>query len=120
MTDQPSKTDSHSTAAMRWTVQDMGARPDYPNWRSYCIRDKATNVHLSTVGAMDRYFEERTGEFAVLMGAAPELLDALTSILKLADWYAQLAPVSREAGIASQIDRDRARAAIAKATGQEG
>jgi hypothetical protein len=64
-----------------WIVQDLGAREDYPAWRSYCIRDKVTNVHIATVGAVDRYFEGHTDRHARIMAAAPELLRACIAAL---------------------------------------
>jgi hypothetical protein len=66
-----------------WTVQDLGAREDFPAWRSYCVRDKVTNVHIATVGAVDRYFEGQAGEHARIMAAAPELLRACIAALAI-------------------------------------
>lgn len=59
----------------------MGVHPSYPDWRNYCIRDRKTNVHLASVGYMDRFFEKDTLKHAVLMASAPELLAALRRVV---------------------------------------
>ena len=62
---------------MEWKLQDLGGRPGYPQWHAYAIRDAVTNVHIATVGNVDRYFEGNTLEHAQLIVTAPELLDVL-------------------------------------------
>mgnify|MGYP001810103442 CR=1 FL=1 len=59
-----------------WTIQDLGHRLGYPNWRPKAIRCAHANVHLATVGNVDRYYEgERQEANARLIAAAPALLD---------------------------------------------
>jgi hypothetical protein len=65
-----------------WKYQELeSSRPGYPGWKSYTVRDTETNVHIATVGNIDRYFEKNTEDHARLLAAAPELLDALRSAL---------------------------------------
>jgi hypothetical protein len=65
----------------RWKIQGLGNPPGYPNWQQYAIRDAKTNVHIATVGNVDRYFERNTKEHADLIAAAPELKAALHAAL---------------------------------------
>lgn len=79
-----SKTVSHSAGP--WKIQDLGERTGYPNWHSFAIRTEKENVHLATVGNIDRYFEGKELANATLMAAAPELLAACQAVLSRQDW----------------------------------
>jgi len=81
-----------------WKIQALGARPGYPDWKSFCVRSESTNVHIATVGNVDRYYEGREEANARLIAAAPDLLSALEwacsqqAVLEMcgketADWY---------------------------------
>jgi hypothetical protein len=64
----------------RGLADDM---PLKPCMIAYKVRDKVTNVHIATVGAVDRYFEGQAGEHARIMAAAPELLRACIAALAI-------------------------------------
>lgn len=103
-----------SHTPVRWVIQSLGTQPGYPNWGQFCIRDAVTNVHIATVGNVDRYFEGHTKEHAVLMAAAPELLEAL----KIANAILYERVFASDGG--TYINASRAiSAAIAKATQPE-
>ena len=68
-----------------WKVQDIGAKPGYPDWHEYAIRDARTNVFLAVVGNVDRYFEKNNHANAALIAAAPDLHKALQLILEVSD-----------------------------------
>ena len=67
-------------------VQELGSRPGYPAWTQFAIRDQKTNVHIATVGHVDRYFEgkaESHAEFIVrAVNAHEALVSALTETLR--------------------------------------
>jgi hypothetical protein len=94
-----------------WTVQELITHANYPKWTSYSIHDGITNVHIATVGHMDRYFEEQTGDHARIIAAAPDMLEALKRIAD-GQWDHTIAETSGTLAM-----REIARAAIAKATG---
>ena len=61
-----------------WTVQTLGEKINgYPDWNSYCIRHLNQNVHIATVGHVDRYYETQNEANARLIAASPDLLDEL-------------------------------------------
>lgn len=101
-------------AGGKWEVQDLGpARGDlFPHWKEYCIRDTATNVHLATVGDVDRYFEGDNGRIAHLMAAAPQLLAACVAFADTFD-SKKHHPANWPELAASALEQ--CRAAIAKA-----
>jgi len=68
-----------------WKIQDLGERLGYPNWHAYAIRDAKTNVHIATVGSVDRYFEDNTKEHAELIVKSPLMLQTLQAIVALLD-----------------------------------
>lgn len=86
-----------------WKIQPLGHRPGYPTWQQFAIRDAATNVHIATVGDVDRYFEGKTEEHARLIAAAPDLFEALNRIANDPDTPWRFSSIARQA--------------IAKATG---
>jgi len=96
-----------------WTVQELERnRNGYQGWHTYCVRH-ASNVHLATIGHVDRYGCERNAANARLIAAAPDLLAALAKLLALAE----------AEGIGSEWEASEAavgtaRAAVAKATGR--
>ncbi len=106
-----------------WTLQALPAKPGYPNWIPHCIRSGPSNVHIATVGNVDRYYEgDAQTANAELIALAPSLLaqrDALLAALQGA--LNQLD--SLEAGAAglpapsSTLAYKQARAAIALAGG---
>lgn len=60
-----------------WKLQLLqDGRKGYPGWKTYCIREQKTNVHISTVGSVDRYYEKNNLRNAILMASAPDLLEA--------------------------------------------
>lgn len=69
-----------------WKIQDLGERTGYPNWHSFAVRTEKENVHLATVGNIDRYFEGKELANAKLMAAAPDLLAACRAVLTRQDW----------------------------------
>lgn len=71
-----------------WTVQKLPAHPNYPNWVPYCVRSQQ-NVHLATVGHVDRHDEEKQEANARLMAAAPDLLAACKHFVAILDGYPQ-------------------------------
>ncbi len=60
-----------------WKVQELGSRVGYPDWHQYAVRHAKTNVHLATVGNVDRYYERDTKAHAMLMAAAPTMRNFL-------------------------------------------
>ena len=64
-----------------WIIQTLRTHDGYPNWTSYCIRSAASNVHIATVGDVDRFYEDKTLQHAQLIAAAPELLKACKRML---------------------------------------
>ena len=44
----------------------------YPDWHSFTVRHDRTNVHIATVGDVDRYYEKDNEANARLIAAAPE------------------------------------------------
>jgi hypothetical protein len=65
-----------------WTTQELEhAYHGYENWNTYCIRSPQ-NVHIATIGHVDRYHEQDHEANARLIAAAPELLEALEFISK--------------------------------------
>lgn len=67
-----------------WKIQSLGSRPGYPNWYAFAIRSKE-NVHIATVGNVDRYFEGREIANAELMVKAPELAEENKALRKLCE-----------------------------------
>jgi hypothetical protein len=66
-----------------WTIQELEHAYDgYENWNTYCIRSPQ-NVHIATVGNVDRFHEQDHEANARLLAAAPDLLAALQA---LKDW----------------------------------
>lgn len=67
-------------------VQELGSRPGYPAWTQFAIRDQKTNVHIATVGHVDRYFEgkaESHAEFIVrAVNAHEAMIEALAGLLE--------------------------------------
>lgn len=72
-----------------WTIQDLGQQNNYPNWHSFAVRSAQTNVHLATVGNVDRYYEGQEGANAKLIAAAPDLLEACKAALPLLEQTAK-------------------------------
>jgi hypothetical protein len=68
-----------------WTVKELGGHPGYPDWTDYAVRCKGTNVHLATVGNVDRYYERNNLANARLIAAAPDLLEAARDALAVAE-----------------------------------
>ena len=88
-----------------WTVQTPEKRKNgYENWNTYCVRS-SRNVHLATVGHVDRFHEDDHEANARLIAAAPELLAALELIYS-------------NAAESPEWIRDRISLAIAKAKGE--
>jgi len=72
-----------------WTVQTLGEKINgYPDWNSYCIRHLNQNVHIATVGHVDRYYEQQNEANARLIAAAPDLLAALKKSVQFVAKYA--------------------------------
>ena len=68
-----------------WALQLLEqGKNDYAGWNSYCVRDGKTNVHIASVGQVDRYFERHNEANARLIAAAPELLAALENLIETA------------------------------------
>lgn len=60
-----------------WHVQCLGANKDgYPHWHEYCVRAE-NNVHLATVGSVDRFYEASNEANARLIASAPALRESL-------------------------------------------
>jgi hypothetical protein len=118
-------------SSTHWKIQPLGPRPGYPNWKAFCIRDAKTNVHIATVGNVDRYFEGKEEANAILIASAPTQHSALTEIDRLTcnmpvmDIDTQEGFRLRPSLEAYRIEvnkviiqiRETARAAIAQATG---
>lgn len=96
-----------------WELQLLEkGRKGYEGWNSYCVRDGKTNVHIASVGQVDRYFEKHNEANARLIAAAPELLAALEALKEWGCTYTgPLQPNSPHALLIA------AHAAIAKAKG---
>lgn len=98
-----------------WTVQDLGAvRADYPLWHKYCIRAE-NNVHLATVGGVDRFYEGQHKAIAHLMAGAPKLLAALIQAITESGYKVSGPSDSRAAEDGEPIWVCVARGAIANA-----
>lgn len=80
----------------KWKIQDLGTRPGYPDWHEYAIRDRKTNVHIATVGNVDRYFEKENKAQAALMVQAPELLAQRNELIAIASLLAAMPDHSPE------------------------
>lgn len=93
-----------------WMIQDLGERSGYPNWHSFAVRTCKENVHLATVGNVDRYFEGKEKANATLMCASPDMLNAL-QIAK-----ATIERLERHAPGSANGTLDVINAAITKAT----
>jgi len=65
-----------------WEIQVLETcKSGYENWNTYCIRS-GNNVHIATVGDVDRFFEKDTLIHALLIAAAPDLLEACKEALR--------------------------------------
>ena len=53
---------------------------DHMGWRVYAVRS-AENIHLATVGGVDRYHQDEYCDIANLFRAAPDLLSACEALL---------------------------------------
>lgn len=93
-----------------WALQSLGGGyRGYDDWCPWCVRSPQ-NVHLATVGGVDRFESERIEANARLIAAAPELLEALEGIV-------DNEMCSCPAECDDQCWHSIARRAIAKATG---
>ena len=72
---------------------------------------------IANMNMAERNTEANAAYIVHACNAHDELVAALESMIKLADWYAGFAPVSNEARTQSQIDRDKAREALEKLKG---
>lgn len=65
-----------------WTIQELAKDiSGYSGWNSYCIRAN-NNIHLATVGDVDRFFQDDNESNARLIAAAPDLLEALKALFE--------------------------------------
>ena len=61
-------------------VQDLSVvKQGYPDWTCCAIRTERENVHIATVGNVDRYFEGQAREHAAFIVEACNAHDALTA-----------------------------------------
>jgi hypothetical protein len=66
-----------------WSIQELETKKQgYENWNTYCIRAE-NNVHIASVGHVDRFFEEDTLAHAKLISAAPDLLEACMGLANI-------------------------------------
>ena len=95
----------------------------YPDWHSFTVRHDRTNVHIATVGDVDRYYEQNNQANAEMIAAAPEtaaerdqLRDVNADLLAALEWAVARIIVANHEGdpILSALLPD-ARAAIEKA-----
>ena len=94
-----------------WTIQELEKdKNGYEGWNSYCIRAE-NNVHIATVGHVDRFSEKDTIKHARLISAAPKLLEACKTVNK---------DISRfRSTYVRPVTLEKIRQAIAKAEGGE-
>lgn len=62
-----------------WTLQELPAKHLFPEWIPWCVRAD-NNVHIATVGDVDRFFEKQQAANARLIASAPELYEALREL----------------------------------------
>jgi len=102
---------THTHTPGPWKVEPfVQSINSYPNWHSFTVRHDRTNVHIATVGDVDRYYEKNNEANARLIASAPDLLAALESLVEMDD-----DPIRYMACCSYRIDA--ARAAIEKAKG---
>ena len=104
-----------------WKVEPLQQKiHGYDNWNSYTVRHDRTNVHIATVGDVDRYYEDNNEANARLIAAAPDLLAALEFChTRLFNYQAGMDEI-RDPEITRQLNEVAivaARIAIAKAKG---
>jgi len=96
-----------------WAIQELADNwHGYDGWKTFCVRSPR-NVHLATVGDVDRFHQDDHEANARLIAAAPDLLFVARLVAEgYNDW-----PESH--GSLPSDDTIRLlRAAIAKAEGQ--
>ena len=89
----------------------------YPDWSTFCVRSKGNHC-LATVGDVDRATSERNEANAILMVAAPDLLDAAGMLADVSN--TKIDALTHPQLINLILDlRDAARYAVNKATDTE-
>lgn len=89
---------------------------DYEGWRVYAIRS-AENIHLATVGGVDRYHQDEYADIANLFRAAPDLLAACEAALENLRLWEDEDDNAASAQMPSPL-RDKLESAIARAKGE--
>jgi len=68
----------------KWEIQELEkGKNGFVGWNTYCVRASKTNVHIATVGNVDRYYENQAEANARLIVAAPDLLNACKEAYEL-------------------------------------
>ena len=67
----------------KWIIHGLQkGKNGYRDWNTYCVRSGKTNVHIATIGDVDRYYEKQNRANARLIAAAPDLLEACKGLTK--------------------------------------
>lgn len=87
-TEKPSATaDKSAHTPAPWAVQELGGHVGYPNWKDYAVRSNE-NVHIATVGHIDRFYEHSNEANARLIAASPAMFDYITKQANKGDKHA--------------------------------
>ena len=97
-----------------WTIQSLETnKSGFEGWNTYAVRAE-NNVHIASIGHVDRFFQDDTLRHAKIISSAPELLASCQGLLKYAHSIAEDAGI--EDGHSFWAYIEDAADAIAKAT----